>query len=250
MSRVQSRLIPFTIGLLGVVAVVIMLGTVIVRLTGNDASADERPGVARNGNATLGVELEPDLRVAAVVPGGPGEAAGIKSGDQLLALNGDEVKTIDEARTRLAAISASTEYTVSVQRQGAHLDLKATKGAAMSGLGALFGRLTDRAPFGRDRTDEAPPQQASPPSAGLALGVSLEAVTGGVRVLGVTPNSAAAAASVQVGDVIVSVNGRPTPTVEALQAILRTVGPGSTVPLVVKRGDREMTLTAQFGPRT
>jgi len=260
MNYVQRNLIPLTVGLLAIVAIVIVAGTVVIRLTTDDRISDDQlarelerrlDGIARGGNATLGVQLDPELRVTGVVPGGPGEAAGIQVGDQVVAVNTADVKTLDDARTRLAAIPANTEFTVTVQRQGARVDLKAMKGAALGGLGGLFQRFTDRAPFREGRPDgSSAPTPATPPPAGPVLGVSLQPASGGLRVLGVTPNSAAAAAGLHVDDLVLSANGRATPSVEALQEVLRSAGPGSTVAIVVKRGDLEVTLNAVLGPRS
>ena len=142
-----------------------------------------------------------------------------------------------------------------MNRQGARVDLKARKQSAMTDLGGLFQRLTERAPqFGRGRgapdAPPAPPGQGAPPAQGPVLGVSLQPVPGGLRVLSVTPNSPAAGAGVQPDDVIVTANGRAASSVEGLQTILRDAGPGSSVSLAVKRGDQQLALTATLGPRT
>jgi putative serine protease PepD len=59
----------------------------------------------------------------------------------------------------------------------------------------------------------------------------------GVFVGGVTPGGAAATAGIRVGDLIVSVDGTPTPTVSALEAVLAELRPGRVVPLVVEQPD-------------
>jgi len=249
--------------MLASVAIIIGIGTIIVRMNTTTEMTDAQferelarrlDGAVRGANATLGVQMDDALKVTGVLPEGPGAAAGVKTGDQLLAVNGSDVNTVDEARTRLAAVPASTEYTVTVNREGARVDLKATKGTAITDLGGLFQRLTERAPqFGRGRpgTEATPQSSPSAPTQGPVLGVSLQAVGGGgLRVLTVMPNSPAATAGVITDDVIVSVSGRPTNTVEGLQTILQSAGPGATVPLVVKRGDQQLTLTAILSPRT
>jgi S1-C subfamily serine protease len=69
-------------------------------------------------------------------------------------------------------------------------------------------------------------------------------VPDGVRVLGVTSQSAAQAAGVQPGDVIEAINGASVATVGMLQAHLYSLQPGATVRLTVKRGKRERTENA------
>lgn len=263
MNYIQRNLLPLIVAMLASVAIIIGIGTVIVRMNTSDEITDAQferelarrlEGSVRGANATLGVQLDDALKVTGVLPEGAGAAAGVKVGDQLIAINGNDVKSVDEARTRLAAVPASTEFTVTVGREGVRVDLKATKGAAMTDLGGLFQRLTERAPqFGRGRpgAEATPPPSSSPPTQGPVLGVSLQPVGGGgLRVLTVMPNSPAATAGVIADDIIVSVSGRPTNTVEGLQTILQSAGPGASVPLAVKRGDQQLTLTALLSPRT
>ncbi len=263
MNYIHRNLLPLIVAMLASVAIIIGIGTIIVRMNTSTEITDAQferelarrlDGAVRGASATLGVQMDDALKVTGVLPEGPGAAAGMKVGDQLLAVNGSDVKNVDEARTRLAAIATNTEYTVTVSREGARVDLKAKKGAAITDLGGLFQRLTERAPqFGRGRpgAEATPPPSSSPLTQGPVLGVSLQPVSGGgLRVLTVMPNSPAATAGVITDDVIVSVSGRPTNTVEGLQTILQSAGPGASVPLAVKRGDRQLTLTALLSPRT
>jgi serine protease DegQ len=71
----------------------------------------------------------------------------------------------------------------------------------------------------------------------------------GVIVLGVVESSAAEAAGVQRGDVIVSIDGDPLETVEDLLATLRRRSPGDEVQLRVLRDGREQTITATLQDR-
>lgn len=260
MNYIHRNLIPLTIGMLAAVAIFIGAGSLVVGWTSPDEITDARfdrelgrpLGGMAGGNATLGVQLDAGLTVTGVLPEGPGAGAGMKVGDQLLAVNGVDVKTVDEARTRLAAVAPNTEFTVAVSREGARLDLKATKGAAMTDLGAMLQRWTERVPFGRDGGPGGPASTGTPaiPTQGPVLGVSLQPAAGGLKVLAVTPNTPAASAGLRPDDLIVSANGRPAGSVDALQTILREAGPGASVALAVKRGDQHLTLTADLAPRT
>jgi S1-C subfamily serine protease len=67
------------------------------------------------------------------------------------------------------------------------------------------------------------------------LGIRVGDTNGnGVYVGSVTAGGAAAKAGIRVGDVIVSVDGTPTPTTAALSARLAGLKPGQKVPVVVK----------------
>jgi putative serine protease PepD len=67
------------------------------------------------------------------------------------------------------------------------------------------------------------------------LGIRVGDTNGnGVIVGSVAPGGAAANAGMRVGDVIVSVDGTPTPTTGALSTVLAGLKPGQKVPVVVK----------------
>ena len=65
----------------------------------------------------------------------------------------------------------------------------------------------------------------------------------GAVVLNVAPDSAAAAAGLEPGDVIVSYNGKPIGKRDELVAMVTATRPGTTVPLRVVRDRREQTLS-------
>jgi uncharacterized iron-regulated protein len=88
--------------------------------------------------------------------------------------------------------------------------------------------------------DEAP---AAP-----KLGIALSPAEGGVRVAGVAAGSIAAAAGLQVGDLILSAAGRPVPAPAFLAALARRQPPGTWLPLVVRRGDASLDIVARFPP--
>ncbi|MEV4187561.1 S1C family serine protease [Streptosporangium canum] len=76
-----------------------------------------------------------------------------------------------------------------------------------------------------------------------ALGVTVQTVIGsggqpsGVGVVRVTPGGGADRAGIRSGDVIVSINGTPTPTSQALSEILATLNPGDQAKVEVLRPD-------------
>jgi S1-C subfamily serine protease len=67
------------------------------------------------------------------------------------------------------------------------------------------------------------------------LGIGTGATSGGegVLVLQVAPGGPAAQAGIQVGSLITSVAGKPTPTPTDLAEVLATLKPGQTVPVTV-----------------
>ena len=70
----------------------------------------------------------------------------------------------------------------------------------------------------------------------------------GVYVGEVTPGGPAAKAGIHSGDVIVSVTGKPTPMTDVLSAVLATLKPGKTVPVVVRhQNGKKATLQVTLG---
>jgi putative serine protease PepD len=86
-----------------------------------------------------------------------------------------------------------------------------------------------------------------------ALGVRVTTVVDqsgkpvGVGVVDVVPGGPAASAGIQPGDVIVSVDGKDTPSSEALGAVLAELKPGDTVPVTVQRGGSPVELEVTLG---
>jgi len=73
--------------------------------------------------------------------------------------------------------------------------------------------------------------------------------TEGVLIAGVGEGSAAAAAGLVRGDILLEVDGQPVNNLMELQSILAKATPGDSVELTVQHGDETRTLTAELGER-
>ncbi|MGE5815656.1 MAG: M20/M25/M40 family metallo-hydrolase [Acidobacteriota bacterium] len=71
----------------------------------------------------------------------------------------------------------------------------------------------------------------------------------GVRAEGMTEGSPAAKAGLQPGDVIVRINDRAVANLQEYSTLLRTFQPGQTVSVVVRRGEKELTVQVTLGER-
>ncbi len=74
------------------------------------------------------------------------------------------------------------------------------------------------------------------------LGIEYVGRRDGAYVLRVFPNTAAAAAGLQPGDVIRSMDGEPIDRPSEIQALIRQAGPGAAPSLIVDRGYEQLTL--------
>ena len=82
----------------------------------------------------------------------------------------------------------------------------------------------------------------------LALGVTVGEATNGVYVGSRTAGGPAANAGIQVGDLVLSVDRKATPTTASLSAVLAVLRPGQTVPVVVtKQNGMKTTVRVTLG---
>jgi serine protease Do len=88
--------------------------------------------------------------------------------------------------------------------------------------------------------------QIQPVSKEIAESMSLKSEKGALVAM-VQPDSAALAAGVQSGDVIVSVDGKKVDGIKELTRTISAAKPGTSVKLGVWRDGKEMTLTAKVG---
>ena len=76
------------------------------------------------------------------------------------------------------------------------------------------------------------------------LGVQITAAAnGGAQITAITPNSPAASAGLQVGDIIVTVNNQPVATSADAADAIGSVSPGSKVSIEYQRGSSTKTIT-------
>ncbi|HEX2312146.1 MAG TPA: trypsin-like peptidase domain-containing protein [Thermomonospora sp.] len=87
-----------------------------------------------------------------------------------------------------------------------------------------------------------------------ALGVTVRTVVdldsgepAGVEVVGVSRGQGAEKAGIRAGDVIVAVNGTPTPTQAALSQVLAALKPGQVAKVELLRGDSRTTVNVTLG---
>jgi serine protease Do len=85
------------------------------------------------------------------------------------------------------------------------------------------------------------------PHARAGLGVRLEPSQIGPRVLEVYADSAAARAALQIGDVILRLNGSSIDSPQSLTQTIRDFRPGERVELAVRRGEEEFSVITVLG---
>jgi putative serine protease PepD len=124
------------------------------------------------------------------------------------------------------------------------------------GFAIAIDEAQDRVDQLRAGTPALPDRPTSPPASGTAacpgfLGVSVDdASPVGARVTRVTTGSPAEEIGLRPGDVIVSIDRRPSTNSSTFSATMRTTRPGQTIELAIVRTGKAMTGTATLATPT
>jgi serine protease Do len=175
---------------------------------------------------SFGLDRARGALVSAVEPGGPGDKAGIRPGDVILQVNGQDVERSNELPTLIASLKPGATATLGIWRNREAIEAQ-VRVAELNEIRA------------RERT------RGEAEEAGL-LGLSVRPLTaeerqavetrGGLVVTDVF--GAAALAGVQPGDIVLAVNGNPVKTVAELRAGIK--GAGRAVALLIQRGEAQI----------
>lgn len=160
----------------------------------------------------LGADLRRGVLVVSVEPSGPAQRAGIRAGDLILQIDGEDVvarfaEELPAIYNRIARFPVASEHTVQIQRRGKVMELK----LATEELTQIRGKESEASDWGLTIRDLTETQKRQ-------LDVSK-----GVYVTGTRPGGPAARAKFSPGDVIQEVAGKPTPNVKAFKAVVAEV---------------------------
>lgn len=186
------------------------------------------------------------LAVRSVSAGGPAEKAGLLAGDSVIAINGEDVRTIAGLGRRWSR-PAGTWYLLDVKRGDELREVFLVSGArhsegehasATPACRPLPARPKGPSMGFRYGWEWSPPIRITPDSEGKIRLPSYP------KVKEVRSGSPAAQAGLRVGDVILSVNGRSGQD----PPILRDVRPGTLVVLRILRENEQRELTYLVPP--
>ena len=208
------------------------LGRLLDRRSGERAEPQVEPEPSAD-RATLGVQLERDAegaKIYEVLPGSPAAKAGLKDGDVVIEIGGEEVESSAGVAEALGGQSPGDEISIKIRRGDEELTKKVT-----------LGRFGDRAPDGQLNREEK--SSRGRPS----LGVQLERDAQGAKVFEVVPDSAAAEAGLESGDWVIEIEGEPIANAAEMAENIAGRSPGDEISLKVRRGDREMEMKVTLG---
>jgi Do/DeqQ family serine protease len=173
---------------------------------------------------SFGLKQAKGALVNDVLPGGPAEKAGIRQGDVIIALNGNEVKDSSHLQRQVAEAGIGKTSKITIFRDGKMLELNITLASA------------DNAPKQRQRQQQGGHRQEGEADL-LGLVVEDSEQGGGVAVVDAVRGGAAAESGIKRGDVIVSVNRKKTATVAEYSRVIQQATRGGSMTILVRRGD-------------
>ncbi len=201
------------------------------------------PQLEKTGHVTRGLlgvsiqDLTPELAksfglkeiqgalVAKVVTGGPAEKAGIAMGDVIVKFNGQSVTGSKDLSRIVAETPVGKTVTVQVMRDGKTMDIQAKVGEMEEENAAATADDTTHKSLGVS-------VQNLTPQIARELGLKKDA---GVVITGVEPDSAAAEARLQTGDVIQEIDRKPVKNVADFMRKIDKVKAGQTLLLLIER---------------
>lgn len=159
---------------------------------------------------SLGLAEDSGALVVAPQAGSPGEAAGIKQGDVVTAVNGDPVKDPRDLARRIAAFAPDTTVDVTLWRDGKATEVKVK-------LGEL---PADQAASAETEDNAAPAPEAEQELSSLGLSVRPADGGKGLAIVDVDPDSDAADKGLKAGETITSVNNQQVSSAADVQKVL------------------------------
>jgi serine protease Do len=182
---------------------------------------------------SLGLPSHQGALVADLTPGGPSAAAGLRSGDLILSVDGHEVTSASDLTRHVALAKAGEPIHLKIRRDGQvrNVDVR-------SGVRPSEDQLAANGPLGAGAGDaDAKPQGDK------VLGMRLSAnPEGGVTIDGVSSDSDAGGKGLQKGDIIIRAGDRATNTPsEISSAVAAAKHEGrKSVLLLVKHDGRQL----------
>lgn len=195
-----------------------------------------------NTSRALGLDENIGALVASITPGGPADRAGVKAGDIILAVNGDDVEDYTDLTRKIGRLLPGDKVDLTIWRNEKKLHLAASlderslkelaKGTNTQGDTAQSGQvlgMTLRAPV-QDELE--------------LLGID---DVRGLLVVDMSGDSPAGEAGIVPGDLVLEANQQPVNTVGAFNAIVEKARKNGVVLLFLKRKGQNLFRTIPLG---
>jgi serine protease Do len=190
--------------------------------------------VSRELAESFGMDKPIGALVARVVEGSPAAKAGLETGDVVIAVNGDKIRTAGDLPPKIGRLQPGSEATLTVIREGEEKAVQVTVTARDEGKQAEAGGAPS----------EVLGMQVRPVPADARKELGLPAERG-VQVTEVT-GGAARSAGVRRGDIILKLANQPVTGPAQLAEVVAELPSGRVVPMLVRRGQGALFLPIQI----
>jgi S1-C subfamily serine protease len=194
--------------------------------------------VDRDLSESLGMDRPQGALVSEVYRNSSADKAGIKRGDVVLSVDGQEINSNQGLRFRLAIHKVGERVPVTIFRDGRELSKTLKTRAAPEKPARDLTEITGSNPFTGVKVANLSPA--------LALEKELDPFLTGVIVLEVQNRSAAAYYGVRPGDIVLDVDEHSIEDVSDLTRQLANSEGRSRWPIRILRGEREITATIRM----
>jgi serine protease Do len=171
--------------------------------------------------------------VSMVEKGGPGDKAGLQSGDVIRSVNGQRIVSSGDLPALIGLATPGDSIKLDVWRQGAAKELTARLGSA-DDKSTQAAAKKDSPNQGRLGLALRPLQPDEKQEAGVDNGLVVQQATG-----------PAALAGVEAGDVLLSINGVPMKNIDQVRAAVAKAE--KSVALLIQRGDSKIFVPVNLG---
>jgi len=171
--------------------------------------------------------------VSTVEKGGPGDKAGLQSGDVIRSVNGQRIVSSGDLPALIGLATPGDSIKLDVWRQGAAKELTARLGSA-DDKSTQAAAKKDSPNQGRLGLALRPLQPDEKQEAGVDNGLVVQQATG-----------PAALAGVEAGDVLLSINGVPMKNIEQVRAAVAKAE--KSIALLIQRGDSKIFVPVNLG---
>jgi serine protease Do len=187
---------------------------------------------------SLGLKQIGGAIVSSVASGSAADRAGMVQGDVIVSFNGQPVHDTNSLRNHVAAAEPGSNATVAILRNGSEKTLAVKLGEADGAKGGARdadGATDDKTALG---------VSVAPLTPDLAARIGAPRNAHGLVVQDVNPDSRAADAGLQSGDVIEQVNRQPVQSVDELRAAMKKAA-NKPVLLLINRQGNELFVTVR-----
>ena len=183
--------------------------------------------------------------VREVAPGSPAAKAGLKSGDRIIKVGGQDPKDVEGFMKAVAAYKPGERVKLMINRDGKEKSINAALGKRPEATAA-------RPEEGRQPQGPSPRIAQGP----AYLGVTIQPLTPELRqqlkveakegtvIVDVSPNSPAAKAGLKHGDVVTAVGDHAIKNPDDLSQAVQNAGAGKQITLAVSRGGQKLKIKA------